>query len=45
MVVLRGWVPDLARDIVMVARAAGASDEAIAALGGETGDIALQAGT
>lgn len=36
---LHGWVPDIARDIVEVARAAGASDAAIRALGGETGDI------
>lgn len=32
--VLRGWVPDLQRDVAAPARAAGASDEQIRALGG-----------
>lgn len=38
-VVLRGWVPDLEREIVAPARAAGASDEAIRALGIATGAV------
>lgn len=33
-IVLRGWVPDLERDVAAPARAAGASDEQIRALGG-----------
>lgn len=32
-VVMRGWVPDLSRDVVAPARAAGASDDAIRRLG------------
>lgn len=36
---LRGWVPDLLQDIVVPARASGADDATIAALGGETGDV------
>jgi mannose-6-phosphate isomerase len=39
-VMLRAWVPDLAADIVEPARAAGASDEHIVALGGMTLDLA-----
>lgn len=38
-VLLRAWVPDLLVDVVGTARAAGASDEAIVALGGRTGDL------
>jgi mannose-6-phosphate isomerase len=38
-VLLRAWVPDLARDIVEPARAAGATDQQIAALAGLTGDL------
>lgn len=37
---LRAWVPDLEQDVILPARAAGAGDAAIAALGGETGDVA-----
>lgn len=37
--VMRGWVPDLARDIVGPARAAGHADRAIARLAGELGDV------
>lgn len=36
---LRSWVPDLFRDIVVPARAEGVGDTTITALGGETGDI------
>lgn len=36
-VVLRGWVPDLEMDVIGPAKAAGASSEAIARLGIETG--------
>lgn len=36
---LRAWVPDLRADIVEVARAAGASDAAILALGGDVPDV------
>lgn len=39
-VVLRSWVPDLMKDIIEPARAAGVSDEAIAALGGVSSDLA-----
>lgn len=38
-VLLRAWVPDLVTDVVEPARAAGATDEAILALGGMTGDL------
>lgn len=38
-VALRGWVPDLARDIVRPLRAAGASDEQIAAMSGPLPDL------
>lgn len=38
-VLLRAWVPDLMADIVEPARAAGASDEQIMALGGMTDDL------
>lgn len=37
--VLRAWVPDLERDIVAPARAAGADDPTISALGGGTDDV------
>ncbi len=35
-VMLRGWVPDLARDVIAPARAAGATGDAIRRLGGDT---------
>jgi mannose-6-phosphate isomerase len=38
-VLLGAWVPDLAADVVEPARAAGASDDAIVALGGMTDDL------
>lgn len=38
-VLLRAWVPDLARDIVAPARAAGAENGAIIALGGMANDL------
>ena len=38
-VLLRAWVPDLMSDVVDSARAAGATDEAIIALGGMTEDL------
>lgn len=38
-VVLRAWVPDLVADIVQPARAIGATDEQIRALGGMTNDL------
>lgn len=38
-VVMRGWVPDLPRDVVAPARAAGASDDAIRRLGVPMGSI------
>lgn len=38
-IVLRAWVPDLAADIVESARASGATDEQILALGGMTTDL------
>ncbi len=38
-VALRGWVPDLARDIVRPLRAAGATDEQIAAMAGPLPDV------
>ena len=37
--ILRSWVPDLATEIIAPARAAGADDEAIAAIGEPAGDI------
>jgi mannose-6-phosphate isomerase len=37
--VLRAWVPDLQQDIIEPARAAGADDAAIAALGGASSDL------
>ncbi len=40
VVALRSWVPDLAADIVAAARAAGASDAAIAAIGSPLADVA-----
>lgn len=36
---LRAWVPDLVDDVIMPARAAGADDAAIAALGGASADL------
>lgn len=36
---LRAWVPDLVADIIEPGRAAGATDDAILALGGMTGDL------
>lgn len=44
IVALRAWVPDLAADVVAPARAAGASDAAIAALGGPLDDVREAAG-
>lgn len=38
-VVLRSWVPDLGADVIAPARAAGAEDGAIAALGGPSPDV------
>ena len=38
-VLLRAWVPDLMADVGEPARAAGASDDAIVALGGMTDDL------
>ncbi len=38
-VLLRAWVPDLVSDVVGPARAAGATDDAIIALGGMTDDL------
>jgi mannose-6-phosphate isomerase len=38
-VVLRGWVPDLATDVLRPLRAAGASDERIAAMAGPLPDL------
>lgn len=38
-VLLRAWVPDVMADVVQPARVAGATDEAILALGGMTGDL------
>jgi mannose-6-phosphate isomerase len=40
-ILLHAWVPDLARDIVGPARAAGASDEALTRLAGPLDDIHL----
>lgn len=37
--ILRSWVPDLATDIVDVARGSGASDDAIVGLGGDVPDV------
>lgn len=38
-VVLRGWVPDLAQDVVAPSRLAGVADDAIAGLSGELADM------
>lgn len=38
-VVLRGWVPDLAQDVVAPSRLAGVADDAIAGLSGELTDM------
>lgn len=39
-VVLRSWVPDLVKDIIEPARAAGVSDAGIVAIGGASSDLA-----
>ena len=43
-VALRAWVPDIGRDLANPARAVGALESDIAALGGMTGDIAAAIG-
>lgn len=44
MVALVAWVPNLVRDVIAVGRAAGAEDDAIAALSGPLNDIGVRLG-